>query len=60
MIEQALSVSQLAERLEVCDRTSRRIIESGELRAHRTGRQWRVFEQDLTDYLMRQSNRRGA
>jgi len=57
MNEQALSVSQLAKRLYVCERTARRIIESGELRAHRIGRQWRVFELDLRDYLAKQANR---
>ena len=51
-----LSVSQIAERLDVCDRTARRIIESGALRAHRIGRQWRVFESDLQTYLARQAN----
>jgi excisionase family DNA binding protein len=55
--ERALSVSQLAKRLYVCERTARRIIEAGELKAHRIGRQWRVFEPDLRDYLARQANR---
>lgn len=55
--DHALSVSQLAKRLFVCERTTRRIIENGELKAHRIGRQWRVFEADLQDYLARQANR---
>jgi excisionase family DNA binding protein len=54
---QALSVSRLAKRLCVCERTARRIIEAGDLKAHRIGRQWRVFELDLRDYLARQVNR---
>jgi excisionase family DNA binding protein len=55
--EQVFSVSQLAKRLDVCERTARRIIETGELKAHRIGRQWRVFALDLQDYLARQANR---
>ena len=54
---QALSVSRLAQRLHVSERTVRRIIDSGALKAHRVGRQWRVFELDLRDYLARQANR---
>ena len=54
---QALSVSRLAKRLHVSERTVRRIIDSGELKAHRVGRQWRVFDLDLRDYLARQANR---
>jgi excisionase family DNA binding protein len=53
---QALSIQRLAERLDVSPRTARRLIREGELRAHRIRRQWRVFEHDLRDYLMRQAN----
>jgi excisionase family DNA binding protein len=55
--QQAFSISQLAKRLDVCERTARRLIEAGELKAYRVGRQWRVFEPDLQDYLARQANR---
>jgi len=55
MAEQVNSVSQLAKRLNVSTRTARRIIEDGALKAHRIGRQWRVFEEDLQDYLARQA-----
>lgn len=57
MGDRALSVSRLARRLDVSARTARRIIEAGELKAHRIGRQWRVFKPDLADYLGRQANR---
>ena len=56
MDDQAISVSRLAKRLDVSTRTARRIIEVGDLKAHRIGRQWRVFEPDLHDYLARQAN----
>jgi excisionase family DNA binding protein len=47
MAELVNSVSRLAKRLNVSTRTARRIIEDGALKAHRIGRQWRVFEEDL-------------
>lgn len=53
----ANSISQVAERLKVCGATARKLIESGELKAHLIRRQWRVFESDLQDYLARQANR---
>lgn len=52
----ASSVSRLSKRLDVSERTARRLIESGELRAYRVGRQWRVFEPDLQDYLAHNQN----
>ena len=55
--EQAFSVCRVAERLNVSDRTARRLIEAGALKAYRIGRQWRVFEPDLEEYLARQANR---
>ena len=47
--ERAISVQRLAEQLNVSVRTARRMIQAGELRAHRIGRLWRVFEVDLQD-----------
>jgi excisionase family DNA binding protein len=58
---QALTVSRVAKRLDTSNRTVLRIIESGQLIAHRIGRrQWRIFEPDLQEYLARQSNRKAA
>ena len=54
--EQALSVCRVAKQLSVSDRTARRLIEAGDLKAYRIGRQWRVFEPDLQEYLARQAN----
>jgi excisionase family DNA binding protein len=54
--KEALSVIQIARHLFVSESAARRLIESGELKAHRVGRQWRVFEQDLHDYLARNVN----
>jgi excisionase family DNA binding protein len=55
--DQANSVSTLSERLDVSQRTARRLIQEGQLKAHRIGRQWRVFEPDFQDYLKTHSNR---
>lgn len=55
--EPAFSVCRVAKRLNVSDRTARRLIEAGALKAYRIGRQWRVFEPDLQEYLARQANR---
>ena len=44
-------------RLGVAVRTTRRLINADEIRAHRIGWQWRVFEADMQDYLDREANR---
>jgi len=46
-----LSIAEIAERLDVCDRTVRRIIEKKKLGKHRIGGQIRVSELDLAAYL---------
>ncbi len=59
----AHSVRQVSRRLFTAESTTRRLIKSGGLKAHRVGRQWRVFEADLQDYLARNANsqqQRGA
>lgn len=60
MNDSVISVAVVAKRLGVCERTARRIIKSGDLKAHRIRRQWRVFERDYQDYLAGQANRRDA
>jgi excisionase family DNA binding protein len=49
--EQFLSVAEVALRLDVSQKTVRRKISSGELRAQRVGRLVRVGERSLADYL---------
>ena len=46
-------IHTIADRLGVCDKTVRRLIARGELRAHRIGRQLRISEQDYIRYLER-------
>lgn len=56
-LETKLSLCRVAKRLNVSERTARRLIEAGDLKAYRIGRQWRVFESDLQEYLAKQANR---
>jgi excisionase family DNA binding protein len=46
-------ISAIAAKLDVSTKTVRRWIESGTLPAHRLGRQIRVSDADLADFLMR-------
>lgn len=56
----AFTVAELARRLQTCERTARRIIETGQLRAHRIRGQWRIREEDFEAYLAETSNRPGG
>jgi len=47
----AITIPDAAKRLSVSERTIRRLIERGELRAVRVGRVWRVPMEALRDYL---------
>jgi len=58
--QQAISLQRIAKQLDVSVQTTRRLIVRGNLRAHRIGRQWRVFESDLEDYLAGRASSRAA
>ena len=45
------SVAEGADALGVCDRTVRRHIETGDLKAHRIGRQLRISTEDYKSYV---------
>ena len=51
-LERLLTVREVADAENVCDRTIRRRITSGELRAIRSGRQLRIRPQDLRTYRL--------
>ena len=53
---QSSSVAQISRRLLIAESTTRRLIQNGDLKAHRVGRQLRIFEKDLSDYLARTAN----
>lgn len=46
-----LTITQVAEYVEVSERTVRRWIKSGDLAAHLFGRQWRIARHDLKAFL---------
>lgn len=50
-----LSLEEVAYRLNVSVQTVRRLIESGQLRGVKVGKQWRVRQEDLDDYIRRMS-----
>ena len=49
-----MSIDEVATVLRVSGRTIRRLIQGGNLPAHRLGRQWRIAKTDLEGYLRRQ------
>ena len=53
-----LTIGNVAELLQVSERTVRRWIDGGDLAAHQLGRQWRIFNKDLEAYL--HSRRQGG
>lgn len=46
-----LDIPAVAHRLDVCDKTVRRLIACGDLSAHRIGRQLRISEKDFKRFL---------
>ena len=50
---QFLSISELAERMDVSTKTIRRWIKAGEIRTHKLGRQIRVTEEDAHSFVLR-------
>jgi excisionase family DNA binding protein len=49
--DQFLSLEDVAERLQVSDRTVRRWVKDGKLDAYKPGREWRIRPSDLEDFL---------
>jgi len=56
-ISRLLTIPEVAERLRVNPKTVRRWIGGGELAAYRVGRQWRITEDQLTQFLRAQCAR---
>ena len=49
--ERLLTIPEVADRLRVNQKTVRRWIDMGELAAYKLGRQWRISERDLRNFL---------
>ena len=47
----AMTTEQIAQRLQVSERTVRRMIKDKELLAYKIGKEWRVDEPDLKAYI---------
>jgi putative molybdopterin biosynthesis protein len=47
------TIEEVAKLLRVNERTVRKLIDSGELHATRVGRQYRISQEQLDDYLRR-------
>ena len=51
MADRCLSVHIVAKRLDIAERTVIRLIHSGQLSAHKIGKQYRILEEDYKKYL---------
>lgn len=49
----AMTTEQIAQRLQVSERTVRRMIKDKELLAYKIGKEWRLDEPDLKAYIAR-------
>lgn len=56
MIEELLTISQVASYLNVCDKTVRRLIEKKEIVAYKVGGSWRIEKRELEKYLKNNRN----
>jgi excisionase family DNA binding protein len=52
-LQRLLTIPEVAELLQVSTKTVRRMISSGDLPAHRLGRQWRIAPAELKGFLNR-------
>lgn len=49
-----LNLKQVQEILDISERTAFRLINGGELKGFKVGREWRFFQSDIDDYIERQ------
>lgn len=55
-MDNLLSTKEVAEVLNVTSRTIRNLIDSGELPAYKIGRNWRIKEKELMEFIEERSN----
>lgn len=51
-----LTLAQVAEHLQVSEKTIYRYLEAKELKGTKLGRAWRIAEADLRDFIQKRSN----
>jgi excisionase family DNA binding protein len=57
MEKEMLSIKEVAAKLSVCDKTVRRLIKAGKIRSATVGRQYRLTEEWVLDFLT--NNKKG-
>lgn len=56
MNNEIMTIQLVAEYLQVCDKTIRRLISGKELSDSKIGRSWRVKKNNIDEYLLRRRN----
>ena len=56
MNKEIMTIQQVAEYLQVCDKTIRRLISRKELSDSKIGRSWRVKKSNIDEYLLQRRN----
>jgi excisionase family DNA binding protein len=57
--DELFTVKDAAEYLKVSARTVQRLIDTGDLKASKVGKFWRIKARDINAYLNKQSNKKG-
>jgi excisionase family DNA binding protein len=51
-----MTISQVAEYLQISDMTTYKLVQEGKIPAFKVGRHWRVKKEDLADFIEKQKN----
>lgn len=57
-LENLYNVAQVAEKLGIAKKTVRDLINDGSITAYKVGREWRISEQNILNYLNQNKNRK--
>lgn len=57
MSNELMTIQQVANYLQVCDKTVRRLISKKELSASKIGKSWRIKKIDIDEYLLQTRNK---
>ncbi|MCY9158062.1 DNA-binding protein [Bacillus licheniformis] len=56
MTQEIMTVSQVAEYLQISEMTTYKLVQEGKIPAFKIGRHWRVKKEDLTEYIEKLKN----